>query len=373
MKNISGGILHIDSEKSWRGGQQQVIYLHEGLLERGYKSKIVCQPGSALEDYCRRKILPHFSIKMRGELGIFAARRIAKLCKQEDFGILHLHSAHALATGLWVKLFNRNLCLIGTRRVSAKIKQNPFSKFKYTSRMVNRHVCISNNIKQVMISDGVPEGKLVVIHSGIDLKKFDNDFPMSDFKKTIGIPEDNLVVGTIASMSKDKNYPNLLSAAKKVLQRCENVTFCAVGAGPDEVKIRDFARTLGIENDFIFTGYRKDIGNFLKIFDIFVLASSFEGLGTSLLDAQTCGLPLIGSDVGGIPEVIEHTVNGYLVPPENSDALADAIIELLQNNEKRASFGDAGKSSVARFDIEKTIDNNIELYHQINNHGNQIK
>lgn len=358
-------VLHIDSERGWRGGQQQAAYLLEGLLEKGFKTALICQPDSEFEKYCINNELPYFSVKMRGEIDFLAAKRIAAICRKEKYNILHLHSAHAVSTGLWVKFFYKKLKLIGVRRVIAPIKKNPFSKFKYLSRMIEKHVCISESIKQVMINDGVPSDRLVTIHSGINLKKFNGIRPDADFKKQLGIPSDHIVVGTVAALSKDKDYPNLLRAAKTIIESTVNVTFCAVGTGPDEKEIHRLAEELNLGSRFIFTGYRKDVGNFLNTFDIFVLASYLEGLGTSLLDAQACGLPLIGCNVGGIPEVISHNESGLLVSSKDHWALAEAIRQLILNKSEREKFGFAGKENVKKFTIENTINKNIRLYNQI--------
>lgn len=358
-------ILHIDSERGWRGGQQQAIYLFEGLLENGFKTAMVCQPDSELHHYCEKKNLPCFPIRMRGEVDLVAAGKIAAVCREHGFKLLHLHSAHALATGLWVKLFHRKLKLIGVRRVDFHIKKNPFSRYKYMSRKVERHVCISENIKNVMLEDGVPPERLVTIHSGINTERFINETLPDDFRESLGIPENHIVVGTVAALAGHKDYPNLLNAAKTVIERMDNVTFCAVGNGPDEVEIHALADSLQLGDRFIFTGYRTDVGHFMKLFDIFVLASYLEGLGTSLLDAQASALPVIGTDAGGIPEIITNDETGLLVPSGDSDALSDAICDLVSDKVKRERLAEAGKISVEKFSIETTITKNIELYSEI--------
>lgn len=358
-------ILHIDSERGWRGGQQQAVYLFEGLLKRGFHSAMVCQPESEMERYCREKKLPCFPVRMHGEADLFAARKISGLCRREGFDTLHLHSAHALATGLWAKLFYRKLKLIGVRRVDFHIKKNPFSRFKYLSRMVERHICISENIRDVMLEDGVTPERLVMIHSGVNLSRFEGVTPPDNFREDSGIPEGHIVVGTVAALAGHKDYPNLLNAAKLVIDSTENITFCAVGSGPDEKEILALADSLGLGGRFIFTGYRADVGNFLKTFDIFVLASYLEGLGTSLLDAQACGLPVIGCEAGGIPEIIENGKNGILVPSGDHFALADAIKKLAMDKNLREGFGVAGMASVEKFSIENTIEKNMELYTEI--------
>ena len=364
-KNKKVKILHIDTEKSWRGGQQQAAYLLQALDDNGYQTALVCQPNSAFEKFCKDNNLPHFSIKMKGEIDFFAGYRIARLCKKNQFDILHLHSAHALAIGLWVKLFYSKLKLIGVRRVDFHISKNWFSKFKYENRWLDKIVCISDGVKRVLLGDGIPEQKLVTIHDGIDINRFNNVIPPDNFKQQLGIPKNHVLIGTIAAMVGHKDYPNLLRAAKIVLEKTNNVSFCAVGSGADEEKIFSLADQLKLGKRFVFAGFQNEVGKFLKIFDIFVLASKLEGLGTSILDAQAVGLPVVACRTGGIPEIIVHNQNGLLVPSQNETALAEALLQLIKNPSLRKKMGMTATTSVKKFDITNTVDQSVNLYKQI--------
>jgi glycosyltransferase involved in cell wall biosynthesis len=359
------GVLHIDSEKSWRGGQQQAFYLLDGMHARGFRTAMVSKPGSVMESRCLDRGLPFFPVSMHGELDMTAGYRIAALCRKHGFGILHLHSAHALATGLWAKMFHRKLKLVAVRRVDFHIKKNRFSRFKYTTDLLDKIVCISCAIKDVLIQDGIRDDRLVTIHSGVDLGKFDDVLVPGGFRESLDISGGDLVIGTVAALAGHKDYPNLLNAAKTVLENHPNVRFVALGDGPDEEKIHALAKDLGLGDRFLFMGFRNDVGCFLKVFDIFVLASHLEGLGTSILDAQALGLPVVACRTGGIPEAVFDGVNGLLVPPRDSGALAQALSYLSEHPEKRREFGENARETVREFSIGRTIEKNIELYSQL--------
>jgi glycosyltransferase involved in cell wall biosynthesis len=213
--------------------------------------------------------------------------------------------------------------------------------------------------------DGVPARLLKIIHSGVDIHKYDNIVPPKNFKSKLGIPEHHLFIGTVAAMADHKDYPNLLKAARIVLNNNDNITFCAVGSGPEENRVLALAKKLQLEDRFIFAGFRKDVGNFLKSFDIFVLSSHLEGLGTSILDAQGVGLPIVACKTGGIPEIIDNDINGLLVPPKNPEALAKAILYLVQNDSRRKKLGENSKQTVQQFSIEKTVQRYLELYDEL--------
>ncbi len=360
-------VLHIDSEKGWRGGQQQVAYLAEGLIRNNYSTAIVCQPKSSLESYCREHGLPYFPIRMLNEGDFIAGLKIAGICYKHDFNILHLHASHSLSIGILAKIFYPKLRLIAVRRVDFPVNKNLFSRFKYRTNFVDRIVCISDGIRRVLLQSGVPEDKLITISSGINLKKFEHIERNNKLKENLGIPSDHLIVGTVAAMVGHKDYPNLLKAAKMVIDQVDRVSFCAVGDGPDREKITNLAQSLNLDRRFIFTGFQQDIGQFLKIFDIFVLASHLEGLGTSMLDAQAIGLPIVGSETGGIPEAVIHNQTGLLVPPQDEEALAKAILKLVTDAKLRKKFGEQALKQVRKFDINVTIKKNIQLYNELIN------
>ncbi len=358
-------VLHLDTELSWRGGQQQAAYLIEAMHRRGCLTALVGQPKSAIGAFCLEKRVPFIPLRMLGEADIVAGWRIAKLCRRHGFQILHLHSSHALAIGLWAKLFLRSLKLIAVRRVDFHIQQNRFSQRKYRHPWLDRIVCISEAIRQILMEDGIPAEKLVTIHSGVDIHKFDHVDPGSDFRDRLDIPTDHVLIGTIAAMAGEKDYPTLLRAAKIVCDTLEQATFCAIGDGADREKILQLHRELGLGKRFILPGYRTDIGEFLKSFDIFVLASKQEGLGTSILDAQAVGLPVIACRSGGIPEIIEHGANGWLVPAQDPAALAGAIIRMINDPALRIKLGQNALRSVKKFDIAITVEKNLRLYQSV--------
>lgn len=365
MENEQIRVLHIDAAKEWRGGQQQVVYLCEKMIDMGFKSEIVCQPDSELKAFCLTNKLPFYALPMRNELDIIAAFRISRYAKQNQYKILHLHSAHALSIGLLARLFCFRLKLIAARRVDFSVRKPLFGAIKYNNFFIDKIICISDQIRKVLVNDGVTENKMITIHSGVDLHKFNSISVSKTLRQELNIPENHLIVGTVAALAGHKDYPNLLYAAKKTIEKFDNVTFCAVGDGPDKDKIFNLAENLQLGSRFIFCGFRKDVGKFLKMFDIFVLASRKEGLGTSLLDAQSVGLPIVATKAGGIPEAVYNNGNGLLVPPSNPDALAQAIIDLINSKDKRIKFGQRAKNNVQKFDINQTVNKTIKLYREL--------
>ena len=365
MGNEKTKVIHVDTEHSWRGGQRQAVYLLEGMLRQGYDTCMVCQPGSAMETYCSDHNLPYKAIRFMHEFDYKAGKELSQFAKSFKADILQLHTGHAVSWGLWAELLQHRLKLVATRRVDFSIKKNFLSPFKYKSKNLNHIVCISENIRQIMIKDGIDKSKLSLIHSGIDTHRFDNvEVPM-DFRSKWAIPQDALLIGTIAAFAGHKDYPNFIKAAAQVLEQRKDVYFMAVGDGFLLEEMKQLADSYKVTDRIVFTGFQHNVGEFLKAFDLFVLASKMEGLGTSVLDAMSVGLPIVCTEAGGIPEMINNGSNGILVPIHESGLLSKAILDLLNNPNYRKILGDNALISVTDFDISNTVNQYIKLYSEL--------
>jgi glycosyltransferase involved in cell wall biosynthesis len=149
----------------------------------------------------------------------------------------------------------------------------------------------------------------------------------------------------------------------EVIRKKGNIKAMIVGSGPLEDQLKNRAADLGILDDLIFTGFRKDIPDLLGVFDIFVTSSLSEGLGAAVLEAMCAGKPVVGTQVGAIPETVINGKTGLLVPPRNSRALADAIVRLIECPEKRRSMGERGRQRVIdKFSIERMVKNYEQFY-----------
>lgn len=363
MKDIA--VLHVDPERDWRGGQQQALYLHLELLERGYKSCFICNPESQLEGRLKQHNAVYRTIPFRCEADAIAAFRLAVFAKRHSYHILHLHSSHALSWGVLAKIFYPALKLVATRRVNVPISKNPLSAFKYKGNMLNAIVAISDATRILMEEDGIPAARIHTVYSGIDLNKYDSIQVPDDFRQQWQIPESAILVGTVAAIVPPKDYPNFISAAALASKQDPSLHFLVVGDGKLRESCESLAQRLGLGSRITFAGFQSQVAVFLKAMDIFVLASRREGLGSVILDAMSVGLPVIGTRAGGIAEMIEDNVSGITVEAKNSKALAQAIVGLAADSAKRQRLSQAALKRVKSFSKEQMADGNIEVYKRL--------
>ena len=208
------------------------------------------------------------------------------------------------------------------------------------------------------------EDKFVVINSGVELGIF-RELPhgeLEDFKRTLGIPDNSLIVGTAGRLEPVKGPEYLIEAAKKVLSKYPQAYFIFAGDGPLRQKLENRAHELGIKNNTLFLGWRRDVTKVISIYDIFAFPSLNEGMGRVLVEAMALGKPIVASDVGGIPDLVTHGINGFLVPPKNPERLAAYIQILLGDKERRAKMGAEGKAMAGIFGKDIMLESIAKLY-----------
>lgn len=346
----------------WRGGEAQVLELAKRLIRRGHDALVVCPPGSALVRRLGREGIPWHSILMRGEWDIRAACALARVLRRWRPDVVHLHTSHAHTLGLLACGLGRSeVRVVVSRRVDFPLHRGMLGRFKYGDR-VDRFIAVSERIRGILLGAGLSPSNVITIHSGIDLGKFDHVGSSNGFWDGFGLPRGALLVGNVAALAPHKDQYTLLQAARRVVERISPVRFLIVGEGELEGVLRRQRDEMGLREQVVFTGFRWDVGAILRILDVFVLSSYLEGLGSSVLDAMLCALPVVATQVGGIPEMVADGRSGLLVPPRDPDALADAIGALLKDEDRRKRFGQEGRRLVERFDIEETVHRTERVY-----------
>lgn len=230
----------------------------------------------------------------------------------------------------------------------------------------NKTIAISNQVKQHLISEfGVDEKNVYLIHNGVDLNKIKDctNEEINNLKKEIGIEKESLVVGTAARFSTVKGLEYFIRSLSEVLKVRDNVIFLLIGFGKEEFKLKKLAKDLKIDRNVIFFKPAKETHEYLCVMDIFVMPSVQEGLGISILEAQAKKVPVIASNVGGIPDIIEDQVTGILVEPRNESAISKAILDLIQNSNLYSNIKHNAYQRILKdFSLEQMVAKTEKLY-----------
>jgi glycosyltransferase involved in cell wall biosynthesis len=203
------------------------------------------------------------------------------------------------------------------------------------------------------------------VHEGIDIERVAAT-PALDPHAEFWLPHGAPVVGNVAALVAHKGQRHLIAAAALVVREVPDARFIILGEGELRPALERQVRELRLDKHVILPGFRPDVLSLHKGFDLFVLPSVTEGLGTSLLDAMACGKAIVATEAGGIPEVVAHDVTGLLVPPRDERTLAAAIVLLLKEPERRAAMGRAGQERVRRFfSAERMVQETLAVYQRL--------
>ena len=334
--------LHVDTARTWRGGQYQALLTVLGLRRRGERAALAAQPRGEL---FRRAAAAgdRYPLAPRGDLDPAAAWKLRRLVRDLAPDVIHAHDAHAVAVASLARsLAGRQATppLVASRRVDFHIRGNAFSRWKY--RQVDRFICASEAIRDMLVGDGVPPDRTTVVHEGVDIERIEHA-PALDLHGEFDLPPGCPIAGNVAALVPHKGQRHLVDAAARLIREVPDARVLIVGAGELEGALARQVRRLRLDGKVILTGFRSDVPSVLKGLDLFVMSSVTEGLGTSVLDAMAAGLAVVGTRAGGIPESVVDGSTGLLTPPGDAPALARAIADLLRDAPRRRAFGAAGR------------------------------
>jgi L-malate glycosyltransferase len=347
--------IHIDTARSWRGGQNQVLLTVMGLLEQRQRAMLVAHPDGEL----RRRAaegLEFIPLAPSHELDLKAGWRMSRLLKRTRPDVVHAHDPHAVsmaALGLSMAALDPAPTLVASRRVDFHLKKNSFSRWKYGQ--VSLFITSSEAIARVLEAGGIPPHRIVTVHEGIDADRIAH-VPAGSLHTALWLPAQAPVVLNIGALVPHKGQRHLLDAAAIVVREVPDARFVVLGEGELRGALEQQVRQLGLERHVFLPGFREDVIALLKGADVFVMSSEMEGLGTSILDAMACEKAVVATRAGGIPEVVDHDRTGVLVPPGDAAAMADAIVHLLLDDARRTSMGAAGLARVReRFTVTHMV------------------
>ena len=361
--------LHIDTARTWRGGQNQVLLTVLGLRALGHRSMLVAHAAGELRQRAKEglELIP---LAPKTEMDLNAAWRLSRLIKQLKPDVLHAHDPHGVAMAALSLSMSTQLAkppLVAARRVDFHMKNNALSRWKY--RQVDCFICASDAIRRMVVADGVPPARAVTVYEGIDLGHVDAA-PPANLHAELWLPHQAPIVGNVAALVPHKGQRHLIEAAAIVVTKVPDARFVIAGEGELRPALERQIKDHRLEKHVFLTGFRPDILSIHKAFDIFVMSSVTEGLGTSLLDAMACGKPIVATTAGGMPEVVVDGRTGLLVPPRDHEAMADAIVRLLRDEAARQEMAAAGLARVrTRFSAERMVQDTLEVYRRVAMHA----
>jgi glycosyltransferase involved in cell wall biosynthesis len=315
--------------------------------------------------------VPVVRLGVSAKLGPEVYKSIYSALHGRDFEILHatLPAAcwHALPAG-WkagipVRIAHLTSC---PRSFSLKVRVFDRLSFQFAHAAIACSQGVVNFYRRLM---WYPQEKMHLVHNGVDTTRFEGLLDRMEARQSLGLGSEHLGITMVASLKVEKGHRYLLAAARRILEEIPNARFLLAGDGEDEdlrYELMSRCEQLRLGSSVSFLGMRHDVPNILAASDIFVLPSLSEGFGIALVEAGLAGLPSVGSNVDGISEVIRDGRNGFLVPPRDPDAIADAVLRLGRDPKLRGRLGAEGRQfAQSQFGIETAVQRILTIYHTL--------
>lgn len=355
-------ILHIEGGRNLYGGARQALYLMEGLADRGHRNALVCPEGSELA----RAAVAHaeiHSMSMGGDLDLRLIPRLRCCLHHLRPDLVHLHGRIGADVMGGIACRLEGVPVVHSRRVD-----NPESRWivalKY--RLHDRVIAISEGIGRVLLAAGLPAEKLRLVRSAVDSKRFDRPCNRELLASRLGVPEEARPIGIVAQLIARKGHCFLIEALPPLVEEFPRLRVLIFGKGPLEQDLHGRVASAGLEEQVQFVGFREDLPDLLPCLELLVHPATREGLGVSLLQAASAGVPIVASAVGGIPEAVHHGRNGLLVPPEDVQALGTAVATLLRGGRLARRMGDTGKELMrSAFSVDVMVEGNLAVYREL--------
>ncbi len=360
MKNV----LHLCESSETGGAENVVISIIENLDKSRYRSLICLLSDGWLKRQLDKRQIETVVIPQPHSIDFPWLFRLYRLLKARCIHVMH---SHEFATNVYASLVSK---VTGIPVVTTAHGKNYYGDrlrrrmaYRFVARQ-SRMVAVSDDLKRFLTERvAIPPASIRVVHNGIDVRRYAANGSNHATREELGIGASQPVIGTVGNLFEVKGQIYLLRACKGLVAAIPNFVLLVAGEGDQLGTLEQEARDLGIAGNVKFLGFREDVPRLLQAIDVFVLPSLSEGLPLSVLEALALQKPVVATNVGGIPEVVEDSVTGFLGPPRNPEALMDKIVLLLRHPELAADLGRAGRKRVQEaFSLEQMIREYQSLY-----------
>ena len=352
------------------GAENVVVNLAKGLKFFKFDVLVLSREGGSL-----LQKLNGISTQVLSKKGLFDWQYLLALSKfvhNNKIDIIHSHLFGNNFYGFLAALLTKRKVILTIHGEDCFKSKKRKLFYKSVAPFVSKIVTVSKPLYQRLVSGlGIKKEKVSLIPNGIDTTLFQCTIDLINQKRKLGISIDAPIIGAVGNIKPVKGYDILLNAAADILKVIPNACFLIVGGVDPHYKecMRDLkARTVGknLINNVYFLGERDDVERILPILDIYVLPSRSEGTSIALLEAMASGRPIIATNVGGTPDIIEDNKTGILIPPEDPSSLSEAIIKLLKNNSIAKKMGENTRIAVQKdHSVDSMVNNYINLYNEI--------
>jgi len=350
-------ILHTESSVGFGGQELRIVAESRWLAAHGWPALVAAQPGARVLVEAERAGVPTVAVRMRAAWDLRAVASLRRLIRARNVGLVHTHSSvDAWVGGLAAR--SLGVPVVRSRHVSIAIPRRRALVY----RLADRVITSGEAVAAIVRGAGVPAERVIAIGPGLDTQRFHPNVSGAGVRAELGLR--GPAVGLVANIRGSKGHAYFLEAARLVLRERPDARFLIVGDGIGFDDVRRRVKEMDLESHVIMTGFRRDVPEVMAALDVLVLPSiKSEALSQVIPQALAVGTPVVGSTVGGTPEVVRDGETGRLVPPADAPALAAAILDLLRDPAGARALARRGQAFVlAQHSIDGIMARTLSIY-----------
>lgn len=334
-------LLHLSAAKNWGGGENHIENLCFELqdIDKKIKNIILCVRNASFHQKIKEKDFHVVTAPMLIKLDLRYTAKILWVCKKYDIDLIHIHDSTALALAVMATKLGKLPPFILSKKTSFPIKDRPRTLYKYNHPQIQKILCVSEKTKEVTSTSLHDTSKLVTVYHGTRIDK--SEKASIKLREKLNISKDKIIVGTIANHIRAKNLKTWVKLIQEIIhhKKDKRFHFVQIGSFTDRSQTYiDLINELNLESHVSFLGFIPDASALIPQFDISLLTSQSEGLPQFIYESFYYKVPVVSTNVGGIPEIIEDGVNGMLSNPYEAQCLADKLIALSQDKNLMEKF-----------------------------------
>ncbi len=333
-------IIHSEAATSFGGQEHRVFKEMVAMREKGHYLEAICQPDAELTTRLREAGFVVHTLYMDGVVnitaGIFTVWRILSRGK---FDVVNTHSRQDTIIAAPAARLARVPLIVRTRHLASRV--NSLLTYTWLPHCVTT---VSQYVRRQLIERGVPAARVESIYTPVVLHA---PVEHSTLREELSLTGSDIIAGCVAVLRPNKGHRELIAAIAPLMARFPALHLVIVGGGsPVYEQLVEYIAELKLSDRIHLMGTRRDVPNLLAGFDLFCLPTRQEAMGTAFIEAAASGLPVIGTDVGGVSEMMQHNVTGILVPLDDIEALRAALVKLIENPPLRVKMGQAGRNRI---------------------------
>ena len=345
-------ILQVITPSRLAGAETLLVRMNARLAARGHAVRTACNAGHDVAPKLRESS-EVVELPIGGKVNLRAVPSLRRASRDFKAGFTHSH----LSTASWWCGWLQQFCGIPSLG-----HVHGFTSARW-HRKQNHLIACSSAVKQHLVEQGIRPEKVSVLPNPVDADDVQPKRAAAEVRAEMGVADGVQVVGSFAHLSEKKGWRDLLESVPAILSGRPDTQFWWAGDGPLRAELEGRAKELGVERSIRFLGFRSDVADLMNAMDFMALPSHREPFGLVYVEAALLGKPSVACDAGGAPEVVVNGETGILVPPRDSEAIAAAILRLLNDDSARLRMGEAAKvRALELFGWEKFLDDLEAIY-----------